>query len=163
MKKIAIACVLISCLSTMGVCAAAAAEAQRVSSAELIEKAKEFDGKQVIYRGELVTAILDRGEYSWANVNDGNNAIGVWCLSSALKPVKFIGDYKYKGDVIEVRGVFHRACSLHGGELDIHAESVEVKASGYRVKQWFSVRKLILALALLLLTSYVITRFINRM
>ena len=143
--------------------AAAYAADERLSSIQLIDKAKELDGKSVIYAGELVTAILNRGEYSWAHVNDGSNTIGVWCVTSALAPVKFVGDFKHKGDIVEVRGTFHRACYLHGGELDIHADAIAIKELGHDVRQWISVRKLILALALLLLSSYIITRFINRM
>lgn len=142
---------------------AASAAEERFSSVQLIDKAKELDGKKVVYQGEAVTAILKRGEYSWAHVNDGNSTLGVWCETSALVPVKLVGDFKHKGDIIEVTGTFHRACYLHGGELDIHADAVAIKETGYDLKQWISVRKLILALALLLLSSYIITRFINRM
>ena len=66
--------------------------ADTVSSSELIERAKEFDGKAVAYKGEAVTAILNRGEHSWVNLNDGTNAIGVWSKTSDLGAIKFIGD-----------------------------------------------------------------------
>jgi hypothetical protein len=102
-----------------------------ISSNELIEKAKEFNGRKISYRGELITAILDRGEYSWINLNDGSNAIGVWCKTSMLDDVRFIGDYKNRGDIIEVNGTFNRACSVHDGELDIHADTVNIIKSGY--------------------------------
>ena len=103
------------------------------SSNELIEKSKELDGRKLSYRGELVTTILGRGEYSWMNLNDGSNAIGVWCKSSLLGGVKFAGDYKNRGDIIEVTGTFNRACSAHNGELDIHADIVRIVKSGYPV------------------------------
>ena len=101
------------------------------SSIELIEKAKELNGRRLNYSGELVTAILNRGEYSWINLNDGFNAIGIWCKSSSLSVVKFIGDYKNRGDMIEINGTFHRACSVHNGELDIHADTIKVIKHGY--------------------------------
>ncbi len=101
------------------------------SSNELIEKAKELNGRKLNYRGELVTAILDRGENSWINLNDGYNAIGVWCKTSLLSGVKYTGDYKKRGDTIEVNGVFNRACSIHNGELDIHADTVKIVKKGY--------------------------------
>ncbi len=96
------------------------------SSNELIEKSKELNGRKLNYSGELVTAILDRGEYSWINLNDGSNAIGVWCKSGLLGGVNFAGDYKNRGDIIEVNGTFNRACSIHNGELDIHADTVKI-------------------------------------
>jgi hypothetical protein len=105
------------------------------SSNELIEKSKELNGRKLNYRGELVTTILNRGEYSWVNLNDGINAIGVWCKSSQLEMVRFAGDYKKKGDVLEVSGKFHRACQVHNGELDIHADTVKIIKNGYIVKE----------------------------
>ncbi len=105
------------------------------SSNELIEKAKELDGRTLIYKGELVTAILNRQEHSFINLNDGSNAIGVWCKSSALSSIKFAGDYKHKGDILEVRGVFNRACPEHNGELDIHADEIKIIEHGCLLKE----------------------------
>lgn len=131
-----------------------------VSSKELIDNAKLLDGKTVQYKGELVTAILNRGEYSWANLNDGDNAIGVWCKSSLLKPVRFIGDYKNKGDVLEVTGIFNRACSVHRGELDIHASSIKIVKPGFSVKEQTGRRKpgVSMAIFLVVLSMAIIFR-----
>lgn len=134
--------------------------AASVSSKELIDNAKLLDGKTVQYKGELVTAILNRGEYSWANLNDGDNAIGVWCKSSLLTPVKFIGDYKNKGDTLEVVGTFNRACPMHRGELDIHAASIKIVKPGFEVKEQADKRKpgLSMAIFLLVLSMAIIFR-----
>ncbi len=105
-------------------------EARVVTSSELIEKALELDGQAVIYRGELIAGVLNRGDHSWANLNDGINAIGVWCPAELLSVIEFAGDYKYTGDTVEVQGVFNRACPLHGGELDIHASGVSIVEKG---------------------------------
>ena len=80
--------------------------AYTVSSDELIERAKDLDSRTVVYRGELVTGILNRGAHSWINLNDGSNAIGVWCDTDLLKNIKHAGSYKTKGDIIEVEGIF---------------------------------------------------------
>jgi aspartyl/asparaginyl-tRNA synthetase len=106
-----------------------------VSSKELIARAKEFNGKKVIYRGEAVTAIMERGAYAWINLNDGSNAIGIWCKSQSLGPVKFLGDYKHKGDMVEVTGKFNRACPMHQGDMDIHATDVKIISHGRRVDE----------------------------
>ena len=78
---------------------------------------------------------MDRGDHSWINLKDDFNAIGVWCKSSSLEGVKFIGDYKARGDLIEVNGTFHRACSIHDGDLDIHADTVRIIRCGYPINR----------------------------
>ena len=133
------------------------------SSNELIEKAKELNGRKLNYRGELVTAILDRGEYSWINLNDGFNAIGVWCKSSLLDGVKFAGDYKNRGDIIEVNGLFNRACSIHNGELDIHADTVKIVKKGYPVIRRVDLKRINSAAALFAFTIITVIVFRRRL
>jgi len=116
--------------------------AKEFSSTDLIENAKALDGKEVVYIGEAVAAILARGEYSWINVNDGYNAIGVWSRSRELGSIKLVGGYKVRGDIIEIRGIFHRSCPVHGGELDIHADSVRILEPGYILEQKIDRHKL---------------------
>lgn len=134
-----------------------------VSSKELIENAKTLDGKAVTYKGEAVTAILNRGDYSWVNLNDGDNAIGVWCATSLLGEVKSLGDYKNKGDTIEVEGVFNRACPLHGGELDIHGRDIKIVKAGYAVNERVSHESARLSAALFALTILAVIIFRKRM
>ena len=98
--------------------------AQPVSSTELINSAKQYDGKTVVYTGEVIGDIMVRGVYAWINLNDGKNAIGVWINKDLIKDIHHAGSYKFKGDVVEVSGIFHRACLQHGGDLDIHAQSL---------------------------------------
>lgn len=136
--------------------------AEYTSSSELIENAKAFDKKTVLYKGEAVTAIMDRGEHSWVNVNDGQNAIGIWCEKRQLGGVKFLGDYKNRGDMLEIEGVFNRACPLHGGELDIHAYRIRVLEPGSKVSERVDRHKLRLAVALFLTTLAVIIIFRKR-
>lgn len=147
--------VLLSALLFASTCYAA-----HLSSNELIEKAKELDGTTLIYKGELVTAILNRQEYSFINLNDGSNAIGVWCKSPALKLIKFAGDYKHKGDILEVRGVFNRACPSHNGELDIHADEIKIIEHGYLLKERLDPRKIesSIAVFIIILLTVIIFR-----
>lgn len=143
-------------------CQLSASYAETLSSEHLIKNAKSLDGKSITYKGEVVTAILNRVEYSWVNLNDGDNAIGVWCKSSQLAPIKFIGDYKNRGDMLEVEGKFNRACPMHGGELDIHADSVKIVNSGFSLKERISQRKLTLSTALFLITLSIVVIFRKR-
>ncbi len=104
--------------------------AQPVSSAELINGAKQYEGKIVVYAGEVIGDIMVRGEHAWINVNDGTNAIGIWINKDLAKDILHAGNYKSKGDWIEVIGSFQRACLQHGGDLDIHASAIKIINSG---------------------------------
>lgn len=98
--------------------------AQALSSADLINNTKLYDGKTVVYAGEVIGDVMVRGEYAWINLNDGNAAIGIWLPKGLTKDILYAGSYKSKGDWLELTGVFHRACSEHGGDLDIHAQAI---------------------------------------
>jgi hypothetical protein len=97
---------------------------------ELVEKAAELDGKTIEFQGEVVGDVMLRGEHAWINVNDGTRTIGVWIKKSQAENIEFTGDYNYLGDMVKLTGVFHRACSVHGGDLDIHAEKFAVAQKG---------------------------------
>jgi len=133
------------------------------SSTELIEKSKELNGKELSYKGELITAILNRGEYSWINLNDGANAIGIWCKSSLLKDVKNIGDYKNKGDLLEVKGVFNRACAMHAGELDIHADALKIVSRGYPIREHINIVRVHSSAILFAITLLAVAIFRKRL
>ncbi len=109
--------------------------AETLSSAELIENSKKYDGKTVTYIGEVIGDIMRRGNFSWVNISDGENAIGVWMSADMAKTIKFTGNYKSKGDKLKVTGIFNRACIQHGGDLDIHAQAVSKTEEGARVER----------------------------
>lgn len=108
--------------------------AQTLSSTELINNAKLYDGKIVSYEGEVIGDVMVRKENAWVNINDGVNAIGVWINASLVKNITYEGSYKSVGDRVEVSGIFHRACPEHGGDLDIHALTLR-KVNLGRLKQ----------------------------
>ena len=125
--------------------AAALAEGQSVSSSELIDQAKDYDGKTVIYEGEVIGDILYRGEFAWLAVFDGSNTIGCYVSAEQAQQISVVGGYGKRWDTVRVEGVFHRACAEHGGDLDIHAETVTVLAAGNIVEMPVSRTVLILA------------------
>jgi hypothetical protein len=133
--------------------------AKTLSSTELIENAKELDKAVVIYKGEAVTAIMQRGTHSWITVNDGPNAIGVWAKNSLAGNIEFVGDYKYKGDTVEIEGILNKACSEHGGELDIHAEKVDLLGRGSSLAERPYGKRIRVAIALFLVTLIVVAFF----
>lgn len=136
---------------------------ETVSSSELIEQADQFNGRIVEYKGEVVTAVIRRGAHSWINVNDGLNAIGVWCDASSVNDVEFTGSYRFKGDIVEVKGIFHRACPIHGGELDIHAGSVRVIERGHIVRHSVSMRLITSSAVLFLILFATVAVFRKRL
>jgi len=107
--------------------------AQPVSSTELISQAAQYDLKAVTYAGELVGDVMVRGAFAWVNLNDGTNTIGIWVDKNLLKDIEYAASYKAKGDWFEVTGIFHRACPQHGGDLDIHAQTISKIRSGNKV------------------------------
>ncbi|MFH1189856.1 MAG: DNA-binding protein [Candidatus Omnitrophota bacterium] len=126
-------------------------EARPVTSAELIEGANVIDGTVVAYKGEIVAAIMKRGDHAWANLKDGYNTIGVWCETASLGGVRTFGNYKNEGDILQVTGVFHRACPEHGGELDIHADTVRIEAPGFPIQELISMKRVDFAIAFFIL------------
>lgn len=127
------------------------AEAKPITSVELIRDANIIDGNVLTYKGEIVAAIMNRGDHSWVNLSDGYNAIGIWCKTSSLSDVRTLGNYKNEGDILEVTGVFHRACPEHGGELDIHADALKIAARGFPVEERVSMRRVNISIAFFIL------------
>ncbi len=119
-----------------------------LTSTELIENSKEYDQQIVNYRGEVVGEVMQRGNYAWINVNDGLNAIGVWAPFGLIEDIKFSGNYKRRGDRVEVTGVLNRACSEHGGDLDIHAQGIIIFKPGHEIYRPLNRSRLNLALIL---------------
>ncbi|MDP3731623.1 MAG: DNA-binding protein [Candidatus Omnitrophota bacterium] len=123
--------------------------AQSISSAELINNAKQYDGKAVVYEGEVIGDIMVRGDYAWLNVNDGQNAIGIWLDKNLTKDILYTGSYKFKGDWLEITGVFRRSCLQHGGDLDIHAQAIRKIRQGRKAVERLNMNKRNLAFVLL--------------
>ncbi|MDI6870565.1 MAG: DNA-binding protein [Bacillota bacterium] len=125
--------------------AATASPAVALSSAELIGEARRHDGREVVYRGEVVGDVMRRGRWAVINLHDGSNALGVWLPARLAGEIELTGRYGVTGDTVEVRGSFHRACPVHGGDLDLHAESLTVVERGKRERLPFRRRRAALA------------------
>ena len=147
--KINIRLTLIITLFSISACLQAVVFVQGLGSSELINNAKEYDGKSVTYTGEVIGDVMLRGEFAWVNINDGDNALGVWMSASLAKEIKFTGNYKSRGDNLEIVGIFHRACLEHGGDLDIHAQALRKLGEGRVINQKFNPDKRNLSLILL--------------
>lgn len=91
---------------------------------DLIENSIKYDNKEFKIKGEAIGEKMARGDHGWVNINDGTNAIGIWLTEDMMKQIEVLGDYKHRGDTIEVIGEFHRDCKEHGGDVDVHAKSI---------------------------------------
>jgi hypothetical protein len=129
--------------------------AQPISSSELINNARQYDRKTVVYEGEVIGDIMRRGEYAWINLYDGKNAIGIWINASLVKDIAYVGSYKTRGEIIEVTGIFNRACQEHGGDLDIHALAMRKISAGRPVQERLNTGKGNLAIVLLVILCLV--------
>ncbi len=132
---------------------------------DLIENAKEYDGRNVMVEGEVVGDKLQRGEYVLITVNDdpyskqsipsgskpkgvGNIGIGVWVPNNKAKEISVPGSYERQGQYVRIEGVFNRACAEHGGDMDIHAENVEILKSAHLIRHHIQFWKLLIVLVL---------------
>lgn len=138
--------------------------AQASTSLDLLNNAKQYDGKTVNYKGEVIGDVMIRGDYAWVHVNDGTIAIGIWAPKSLIKGIRYAGDYHKKGDTVEVSGTFHQSCSEHGGDLDIHASEIKKVTSGIRIVQPISRKKVYIGVYSLIfvLLFYALKRFLQR-
>jgi hypothetical protein len=116
--------------------------AQTTVSLDLLNNAKEHDGKIVVYKGEVIGDIMMRGDHAWLHVNDGYIAIGIWASQQLIQDISFAGDYHKRGDMVEVSGTFHRSCLEHGGDLDIHAQAIKIITPGVIVNSPINKRKI---------------------
>jgi len=134
-------------LSSLQICRAFALS--HISSTELIQNAKEYDGKIVLYKGEVIGEVMKRGDFAWVNLHDGEAAIGVWLPYSLTQDIGYAASYKSRGDIFEVTGTFNRACLEHSGDLDIHAKAFKKLESGRSVPESIDLDKKRNALILL--------------
>jgi hypothetical protein len=136
-----------------------------VGSAALIENASAWDGRSISFAGEAVGEAMIRGDYAWVHVNDDayqarnieagrplagyNSGQAIWAPAELARRVRRFGSYRNEGDAVRVSGEFHAACSAHGGDMDIHATSLEIVREGHSVAQRLNIRRLGIGLALL--------------
>lgn len=124
-----------------------------IKISDFIDKGKEYDDKIILIEGEAIGELLERGENSFVNINDGTSAMGIYLKTSQGEKIEYYGDYHNIGDTVKVEGVFHRACKEHGGDMDVHSNKFQVISKGYKVIHEIASWKLI---AIGILTPFVI-------
>mgnify|MGYP001036317191 FL=1 len=105
--------------------------ARETDGAELSSMASGLDGSRVTLTGEVVSERLAGGDgHVWVNVLSGGVAIGVWMPDQLAADLEVFGSFSHTGDIVRVTGVLNEGCDAHGGDLDVHAESVELLVRG---------------------------------
>lgn len=127
----------------------------------LVEEAKELDGQMVTIQGEAIGEPMIRGNNAWVNINDGTNAVGVWLSRDDAYKIMNYGNYKTKGDMVKITGIFYRDCREHGGEPDLHGMQVQIVTTGYAVQENVSTGKVISA-TLLSVVSLILVMFCRK-
>lgn len=102
---------------------------------DLINKSKEFDGKEVTIEAEVIGDMMQRGEYTWLNVTDGSAAMGIYIETVKVESIQITGSYKQKGDIVKITGTFHRAYDDQGGDMAIEAKNLEVIEQGKLIEE----------------------------
>ena len=155
-KTVILLLLLLTTISSVHVKAASAYQIN-----DLIEKEDMLDGQEVTVQGEAIGERMDRGNYTWININDGSNAIGVWMSKSEADKVHYYGDFNSVGDTIALTGIFHKACKEHGGDTDLHVASIQIIREGQIIKEHVAYSKIIVAIAALLTTFIIFILFLK--
>jgi hypothetical protein len=144
---------------------AQAADLPSPGSAALVEDANEWDGRNVRFTGEAIGESMRRGTMAWIHLNDDpygleetaelsgfNSGIGVWIEAGLASRITVFGGYGSHGDVVEITGIFKAACPEHGGDLDIHADSLRIVRAGHDTAHPIALSRMIAAAAMAALT-----------
>lgn len=119
------------------------------SSGQLVEQNRLFNGKRVTFAGEAIGEVMVRGDYAWIHLNDDaymernveesaklggyNSGMAIWAPAVLTKQIDTYGDYKHEGSIVQITGTFNAACKEHGGDMDIHADTVKLIRPGHVV------------------------------
>lgn len=98
---------------------------------KIVEIEGEVIGDKICFKGEC-----------WINIMSKDNNIGVFLEDNKMmENIRYLGSYKYRGDIVKVKGVFFNNCDVHKG-TDIHAQSLEIVERGFTKREDISLLKL---------------------
>lgn len=113
-----------------------------VASDDLLLCPRTYDGRVVRYEGEAVGEVLERSDHAWVQLNDdaysqtaslprrpahagGNVGVGVRLPRDEADAIERVGGPSWRGDVLAVQGVFHRAMPDSADAMAIDARQVQ--------------------------------------
>ncbi|MEG0132598.1 MAG: hypothetical protein RSA29_06700 [Clostridium sp.] len=125
---------------------------------ELIDNGREYDSKIVNVKGEAIGELLERGENSFVNINDGTSAMGIYLKTTDGESIEYYGDYHNVGNTVKIIGIFNRACKEHGGDMDIHSEVIQIVSKGHEREHEIDKYKINLIVILTPIVVYGLTK-----
>lgn len=121
---------------------------------EIISMTSGLDGATIAFEGEVVSEALAGGDgHVWVNVLSDGTAIGIWMPVEMTDDLEVFGDWGNTGDVVRVVGILNEGCDQHGGDLDVHAASLELVKRGSERENPYDLWKLGVGLAGLVLAG----------
>jgi hypothetical protein len=142
---------------------------KEVNSTTLVEEANKWNGRKVIFTGEAVGERMVRGlkcwihlnddTYMWKNIEEGaklggyNTGQAIWVDADMARKITYYGDYLHEGDIVKVSGTFNSVCRDHGGDMDIHADTLEIVRIGHPIGHIINFKRAWLALVLLVIAG----------
>jgi hypothetical protein len=142
-------------------------EKTEVNSASLVENANLWNGRIIAFTGEAIGEAMVRGKMAWIHLNDDaymwknieegaqlggyNSGHAVWIPADLAIKIRSFGDFKHEGDVVKIVGIFNAACPEHGGDMDIHASTLDIVRVGHPVHHVVNSARAIAAGGLLVL------------
>jgi hypothetical protein len=138
-------------------------------SVQLVENSSQWNGRRILFIGEAIGERqvrvsgawihLNDDAYMWKNIEEGaklggfNSGQAIWVSAGLAFHIRFFGDYKTEGDIVEVTGIFNATCPEHGGDMDIHATELRIVREGHRVAHIPNSKRLTFGCILLLLST----------
>lgn len=115
--------------------------------ASLAKTAALYNDQTVQVIGEAIGDIIaDETDANlvWVSLTsvDGNESasISVLMTKAQSQRIDALGRYGVRGTILQVRGIYHQACSEHEGLSDVHADHVAVVEKGVVSPDVFDVR-----------------------
>lgn len=153
-------------MTLISICLVGTVNAENITEINnLVNNMNTFDGQVVSIEGEAIGEAMNRGAYSWINVNDGTNALGIWLPTPEAERITTFGDYKHKGDMVRISGIFLKDSPEHGGDIEIDCSSLEIIKKGHSVDEELTNVKVITATLLFsiaLMLTYAYFRIVRK-
>lgn len=103
--------------------------------ATILDQSSLYEGRTVQVMGEVIgDRIADGPERCWIMLTETNEddpaSISVLMSNDQANQIDRFGRYGVVGTTLQVRGIYHQACSEHDGQPDIHAANSSVISHG---------------------------------
>ena len=146
-----------------------------MTSNELLDCPRSWDGQTIRYRGEAVGAVLQRADGAWVQLNDdiyaqtrgplpthrdyagGNAGLGAFIPLELAERIGRVGGPRFRGDVLEIEGQFRRVDGERREAAVIVAHTGIVAGEGRPIEDPVLPERRVIALVLVLLAAATVT------